>query len=199
MEDIIKKLNKIPNEYSIIKNKALNYLKYNSNIKDGIINIGNRKWAAPENYIIKIYPGINKRIIKKYENENRLIIPNIVKDFFININGLFAFGISLYGLSESMIKKGLLNRQNLECHDISIANKDWIKEYSIDRNLFHFGSRDYSYDEILGYFIDNNIIKCIRKNGEVVVEYNSFEDFLNKELNISEELENKFEPPKWDD
>jgi len=90
------------------------------------------------------------------------------------------YDISLFGLIPS------LTRSFLQCHDLTTANRDWIKEFDIDQGLFHFGGGTYSYDENTGYFYGQAKIMSIRKNGKPVNEWNNFSDFLNDELTRAE-------------
>ncbi len=75
-----------------------------------------------------------------------------------------------------------MTRSFLQCHDLTRANIDWIKEFDVDQNYFHFGGGHYSYEENAGYFYGQNRIISVRKNGKVVNEWTSFSNFLNDEL-----------------
>src|SRR5262245_52250079 len=82
-------------------------------------------------------------------------IPKVYQEILMSTNGLFAFGLSLYGLPPSMQRsRQTLSRSKLQCLDLSTANKDWIREYKIDPKLFHFGGREYSFTENVGYFMN---------------------------------------------
>ena len=84
--------------------------------------------------------------------------------------------------------KGTLDRSQLQCHDLIIANQDWINEYKVPQSYFHFGSRAYAYDENIGYFFDNNKIRSIRGNGKIVNEWTGFSDFLSDEIKEAEKI-----------
>ena len=66
------------------------------------------------------------------------------------------------------------------------ANTQWIKEYNVDKKLFHFGSRTYSDEENIGYFLDGKKIQTILKNGETKNEYGNIKEFFEEEIKISE-------------
>ena len=85
-----------------------------------------------------------------------------------------------------MHEKNLLNRRVLQCHDLAMANHDWILEYKVARGCFYFGSRSYSYSENMGYFWDNDKIKSVRKNGKTLAEWTDFTDFLQDEIGVVE-------------
>ena len=127
-----------------------------------------------------LYKGADKNWINEAEYTIQKTIPDFYKSFLTNINGCFLYDISMFGLIRS------LTRSFLQCHDLTTANRDWIKEFDVDQSLFYFGYGYYSYEENTGYFYGQNKIMSIRKNGMLVNEWDSFSDFLNDELNRAE-------------
>ena len=86
-----------------------------------------------------------------------------------------------------LYNSGQLNRSSLQCHDLTTANNNWIREYDVDPNLFHFGGRSYNDDENVGYFFDKQKILCCRKNGELINKWNTFSKMLSDEIKIVEQ------------
>jgi len=81
-----------------------------------------------------------------------------------------------------------LSDLGLHQFDLTIANTDWIREYDIDQNLFHIGSRHYSYSENIGYFMDKETILSIRTTGEVVNFFATLRDFFESEIDAAEQI-----------
>ena len=54
------------------------------------------------------------------------------------------------------------------------------------KDLFYIGGRSYSYSENIGYFIKENEILSIRKNGEILKTWDTVIEFLSDEIAISE-------------
>ena len=182
-----KRITEISEKYYPIKRISLKYLKTGSIQEGADLMIYNQKWVAPLSYGIRIFGMTPVDYIEKYEKDNKISIPTIYKEFLLEVNGCFIFDFDLFGLTPSMYEKGTLDRSKVQCFDLSTANKNWIYEYNINEELFHFGGRAYSYDENIGYFIDKKgIIKSIRNNGEVLREWFNFTEFLNEEINIVE-------------
>jgi hypothetical protein len=177
MEEINKIIDSYPDEYLAIKKQAKKYIHNNSDIENnGRINILHRPWVAPLNWGLMLYKGADNEMINKAENLINKPIPEFYKNFLTKINGCFLYDISLFGLIPS------LTRTVLQCHDLTIANTYWIKEFDVDQSLFLFGGGYYSYEENTRYFYGQNKIISARMNGEFVNEWVNFSDFLNEEL-----------------
>lgn len=177
MEELYKKIDAYPDEYSAIKKHAKRYIKNGSEIdKSGTLNILHRPWVAPLNWGLMIYKGADSKRINEEEQTIEKSIPEFYKRFLTNINGCFLYDISMFGLIPSM------TRSFLQCHSLINANQDWIMEFNTDQNFFHFGGGKFSPTENTGYFYGHNRIISIRKNGKLVNEWNSFSDFLTDEL-----------------
>lgn len=66
--------------------------------------------------------------------------------------------------------------------------------------MFHFGSRHFSYSQNSGYFLGTDgTIRSFLKRGKLVGEWGDFPAFLTDELRASEELEEKLHPSRWAD
>ena len=183
------RLNGVSNNYEAVKEISFKYLKIDGKQTGNNLEIYSQKWVAPLKYGIIIYEQTPNDHVKKFENDNNKRIPRIYKDFLLEINGCFIFDLSLFGLTPSIYETGLLDRSKVQCFDLGTANRNWISEYNVDEELFHFGSRSHSYDENIGYFIDDTgRIKSIRKNGQIIKEWTEFADFLKDEIAVVEKM-----------
>ena len=164
------------------------YSDQESNLtKNGTVEIFRRPWVAPLNFGLILYPRATEEFISKFNATHAVPIPKTYSDVLKEINGGFIFSMSLYGLPESIYSTGVLNRSVLQPLDLGSANSSWIREYRVDKSLFHFGGRSFSEEENAGYFFDNsNQILLIRINGEVLNSWNSFSLFLNDEIIVVE-------------
>jgi hypothetical protein len=188
-EKINKLLNNFDNEFISIKNCGKKYLKYCSIIDiDNSIKIGHNPIVAPENYMIVLFEGITKNWTNKFKTNTKIELPEIYKNTLLKMNGCIIFDMNLYGLTPSIYNNKLLDRTKLQCLSLDTANTNWIHEYNIDSKYFYFGSRSYSYDENIGYFIEDDKIKTILSNGKIINEYKSIKEFLTEEIKIAEKM-----------
>jgi hypothetical protein len=190
-------LDSLPVELSHLRDIGTRYLKYCSSIDiDDCVQIAHRPWLGCLNYAITFFPPAKKTWISKFRGTR---IPKNYQRLLLATNGVFAFGLSLYGLAPSMQKKvPTLNRSKLQCLDLFLANSTWIREYDIDQKLFHFGGREYSRSENIGYFISpDSRVRAFRKNGELHREWTNLLTFLNDELKIAEEIALKNSENGW--
>lgn len=161
-EILLAKINAYPDEYLSIKRQAKKYISNNSSLdKDDTLKIFHRPWVAPLNWGIRFYKGADGKWLEEYENRTQTTIPNAYKKFLLTINGCFIYDLSLFGLTPSIYSKGTLDRSELQCHDLISANKDWIREYPLNQDYFHFGGHAYTYEENVGYFFHENKIKSL--------------------------------------
>jgi len=187
LEILTSAIHTLPDEYLPIKQQALRYVKNNSQIDDNsTLKILHRPWVAPLNWGLMLYPGAPQDWLAGYHEKTGRAIPEFYSRFLSAINGCFIYDLSLFGIPSSMHEKNLLNRRVLQCHDLATANRDWVCEYRITPDYFHFGSRSYSYSENIGYFWDNGKIKSVRKNGKTQSEWNDFTAFLQDEIAVVE-------------
>lgn len=164
-------------------------------VDDGTLNIGHRPWVAELNYLFTLYPGIDRDRLDHYVRARGIVIPEVYAEVLGELNGAFCFGMALCGVPQSMASRGLLNRWILQCHDLATAATAWVGEYRVPAGLFHFGGRDYSKRETVGYFFDGDRrILCIKHRGKVLGEWTSFAEFLADELKASEALEQTLRP-----
>lgn len=181
MENISEIIDSYSDKYFAIKQQARKYILNGSNVDDKErLNILHRPWVAPLNWGLMIYKGTSKQVLCEFQYDIQINIPAFYKEFLENFNGCFLYDISFYGIIKS------LTRSYLQCHSLETANTRWIHEYKVDKSYFHFGGAEYNDEENVGYFYDGNKIISIRKNGEIVGEWNDFSVFLNDEISKSE-------------
>lgn len=184
------RLKSISDNLSSIRNIAMKYISFGFIEENGEFRIYNRTWIAPLNYAIYLFDKTPQTFFEKYNSEYKKDIPNIYKTFLNELNGCNVFDLSLYGLTPSIYEKGIIDRSKVQCYDLGTANKFWKNEFEIDKNMFHFGSRSYSFDENIGYFLDStDCIKSILKNGEIVNQWYDFSTFLSDEIDAAEQYE----------
>lgn len=168
---------------------------------DGTLCIGHRPWVAELNYLFRLYPGLESDSIERYADRFGIAIPASYAEFLRSLNGAFLFGISLFGCPGSM-RGGfpMLDRSALPCHGLSTGVRAWSAEYRVPAEMFHFGSRHFSYSQNCGYFLGTDgKIRSFLKRRKLVGEWGDFTAFLADELRASEELEEKSRPSQWAD
>lgn len=182
-------LNNLTLDWEPIKEQAIKYFDLDSKIRnDGAAQIFRRPWVAPQNFGLLLFPPVDKGWFDKFNENTNLIIPKMYQDTLSEMNGCFVYDFSLYGLPKTMYTTGLLNRTELQQYDLGTANTTWIHSYSVNRDLFYIGGRAYSYAENIGYFIDNDKIFSVRKNGEILNSWTTFSNFLKEEIKAAEEM-----------
>jgi hypothetical protein len=83
-------------------------------------------------------------------------VPSVYEEFLKSINGLFYRELSLFGVSPSLFKSNLLNRDLTEPWCITQAGADWHAEYpKADSTWLMFGSIE-GRNENTGLFIDSS-------------------------------------------
>jgi len=198
MNEIIQRINSLSRKFTPLKNAALRYVDQASKIdRHGTLLLGHRPWVAPENYMLFLYPGIDPEALERCCNQLEIEVPSLYAEFLSEINGAFLFGMSLFGIPKSMMgNPPMLNRSSLQCHCLSFAVTDWVRQYRLPFEAFHFGSRHYSSSENVGYFLNDSLIYCIRKNGEIIGQWRDLTSFLDAELAASENYEKVLHPRK---
>ena len=154
-----------------------------------------RPRLGPNAFAVSLYPPLGEEVISRYERIHGFQIPTKYRAILVRVNGFDIFKIWLGGVFPSMAEDPpLLDRSRCGPGDLSLANRSWIKEYSLKEPLFHFGGRRYSSAENLGYFLDpEQHVVAYRKNGELIQSWNSFSAFLDEELSRAEESFPEFE------
>jgi hypothetical protein len=194
------RLNRLPAELAPLKAACQRCLRYCCavEIDDATLLLGHQPWVGPEGYLITLFPGAKPAWFSKYHKKTGVKIPSMLQRFLTVSNGCEAFGLSIYGMTPSMLKEGLLDRSARQCLDIGTANRHWKHEFPIDPSYFHFGARDFSDTELAGYFLDSeNRIHAIRQGGKAVGVWSSMKTFLHDELAAAEKLACAKVPEAW--
>jgi hypothetical protein len=93
-------LDSLPPELSALKTLSRRYLRHCSSIDlSGTIQIAHRPWVAPLNYALSIFPPAKQAWIKRFKGKR---IPDPYREVLRASNGLFAFGLTLYGFTPSL-------------------------------------------------------------------------------------------------
>jgi hypothetical protein len=155
VKEMLEQLGRWPAELAPLDEAVRRWLPRSSRLSArGMMCIGHQPWVAPEGYAITLYPGLTREDLARYCQRFQLQVPPIYADFLQWTNGAFLFGMSLAGVPQSMLEKGLLDRQVLQCHDLATCATSWTHEFrGVPAGAFHFGSRDWSSRAIAGYFI----------------------------------------------
>jgi len=176
------------------------YVKHPSLLgEDGVMLVGHQPWVGPKAYVFRLYPPVEDDEFERFCRRFGIEVPPSYGNVLRELNGAFCFGMSLFGITRSMLgDPPLIDRTVQQCHDLAVAAKDWIRQYRVPAGLFHFGYRHFSDTENTGYFIERDKrILSVKNKGEVVGEWNSFTEFLADELKASEKLEEEMEPSQW--
>lgn len=195
MTAIGERLRSIPNVFLPLRQHAEKYVRFGATIDEsGAICIGPNPKVAPDYFVFRFYSPVSSESLAKRRSYD---IPIDYLRFLAVTNGCFAYGMSLYGFTpQPESSPALFSRTSLQCHDLSIANELWIREYKLAAPIFHFGSRHYSYAENVGYFMnEDGAIRAILKSGREVGCWNDSTAFLYDEL-AAAEINNQSQNPK---
>src|SRR5436305_1142470 len=131
MQSISRQLESYPDFLAPLRDAAKRYLKYPSAIsKDGVLSIGHRPWVAELNYMFTLYPGISREALDRYCGRFRIQVPAMYVQVLAAVNGAFCFGMPPCGVPPSMLADPpLLDRKNLQCHDLATAATRWVRNY----------------------------------------------------------------------
>jgi len=166
------RLDQLPAELAPLRDAALRYLRYCSAVAVGetAVYVAHQPWVGPQSYLITLYPGAPKAWVPTYEKAAKVKLPAAVRKWLAAANGFEFFRLSLYGIPPSMAKSPrLLDRSADQCLDIGTANTTWKVGYPVDPACVHFGARDYTDDELVGYFLDGRgTIRAVTQGGTEV-------------------------------
>lgn len=193
-------LDEFPSEFAPLSEMARKYLRYCSAVDpDGALLIAHMPWMAYLAYAFRLFPPAKRGWFRKYAKTCHLDIPSPYRPLLSTVNGCFAFGFALFGMSPSMLKNPpSLDRSKLQCLDIATANEHWKHGYASARDGFHFGGRTYSYTEDVGYFLyGKSHIVALLKDGRRTGEWDDFTSFLDDELRAAEEYACSTIQPDW--
>jgi hypothetical protein len=160
---------------------ALRYADLGSTVDGSAVVIAPMPWVAPLARAFWIYEPL------AFELPADLACPDAYSSILRQMNGCFAFGLSLYGLPTS---SGLISRSTLRPLSLALANLHWRRDFESADRLFHFGGATFSETENVGYFFSEDQIISIRKSGSEVQRWPNFSSFLGDELHRVETLAN---------
>jgi len=187
--EVQKFLDKLGPDFQPLKKQVEKYFDSHSRITpEGTLQVFKCPWVAPLNFGVIIFSPANDDFIDNYKKRTNKTIPGFYSDILRQLNGCFIYGFSLFGLPKSFYANNLLDRSVLQQYDLGTANMHWIHDYKSSKNAFYFGGRTYSYDENIGYFLENNKIFALRENGKIISEWTSLVDFLNDEIDLAEKM-----------
>ena len=157
---------------------------------NGVALFSRRPKLGTEAYACVIFARISQEVISRYEDLQTFTrkcdfgIPPIYKNVLLRMNGASIFGLILFGLPPSMCKDPpLLDRCARQPLDLGTANLYWRREYEAASTQFQFGSSQYSRDENIAYFLnEDGCVAGVLKRGRKVWEWPSIESFLSAEL-----------------
>jgi hypothetical protein len=182
-------IDRLDNDLCPIKEQAFKYYDIDSKVReDNAVQIFKQVWIASQSFGLVLFPPADKNWISKFEKETGKLMPKIYENILLQMNGCFVYDFALFGLPKSIYTKGILDRSLLQQFDLATANTSWIREYNIPPNLFHIGSRAYSYSENTGYFVDNETILSIKTTGEIVNSFATVKDFFTTEIEVAEQM-----------
>jgi hypothetical protein len=114
------------------------------------------------------------------------------------VNGCSAYGLSLFGLPASLPRDPrLLDRREGQPLDLAEANSSWTREYEGAGDEFHFGGREWTDEENVGYFWSEKRLCSRRSSGEVVGEWENLRAMLSDELSAAERAFTRANPSRW--
>ena len=179
------RLDQIPKTLSALRDQALSYLPLASTIdSDNNVLIGHAPQVGSEAYFFTLFAPAQEEWFENFKQRERREIPSLYRALLSVTNGYFGFDLSLFGLAPSMQESPpLLDRKKRQCHDLSLANRDWIHEFDVEASWFYFGGRALSASENVGYFLnEDSLVLALRKSGQTVGEWSNFSLFLEQEL-----------------
>jgi hypothetical protein len=179
----------IPTAFRSLRDQALHYLPLGSTIdSDNNVLIGHAPQVGPEAYFLTLFAPAQEAWFENFKQNESKEIPTLYRAMLSITNGYSCFDLSLFGLAPSMQESlPLLDRSKRQCHDLSLANRDWIHEFEVEENSFYFGCRALNASEKVGYFlIEDCLVLASRSSGETVGKWSNFSLFLDEELACAE-------------
>lgn len=158
---------------------AARYTRFGVDTDGSATVVAPMPWRAPRAKAFWLFEPLSSELLCT------LACPTFYRAILAQMNGCFAFGLSLYGVPEA---NGMLNRSTLRPHSLEHANTSWRKEFVGLASEFHFGGAPLDDSENVGYFYVNEQIVAARKSGRKVQQWNSFLQFLTDELTRVEGL-----------
>jgi hypothetical protein len=149
------------------------YVRFGTAVNNSTVMVAPMPWRAPQAYAFRLYEPLSPEVELNFD------CPDFYRAVLYQMNGCFAFGLSLYGLPTL---NGQLNRSTLRPLSLHEANTSWRNEFKGADTTFHFGSAKLSESENVGYFYSDGSILCLRESGAELKRWAKFAAFLNDEL-----------------
>lgn len=149
--------------------------------EDGVLIACNDPTRARFYFGFEIWPGLETSSIDKYCKGFGIEIPASYIEILRQANGITLGKLNLYGIPISMLNEPpLLDRAKRQPLDIGAANLHWRRPFKAFSDKFHFGSIKWTFSENAGVFFDDRgIVVAALKTGEVVQEFESYENLLD--------------------
>lgn len=198
---IVERLAGLPEALAPVRAHAERFAAYCSSVAaDGTLHLGHTPWIAPEAYAVRLYPAAKAAWVRGFRERTGISVPKGYAEALGEVNGAEFCGLSLFGLAPSMQRTTpTLDRSRSQPLDLSLANPGWAREYAGAgaQEGFHFGSRDWSRTEIVGYFWGRGGVSAVRKSGEVVGEWQDLPTMLEEELPRAMARLDEATPASW--
>lgn len=189
MSEIEAKFSKVPSKFAPIEALARKFSDQESfTVEDGVYLFGNESERGPRACAVTLFPGLQEKVISRYEELHDIHIPEPIRAFLGHFNGAILCEMSIYGIPPSMIDDpALLSRSVRNPLDIGTAAKIWRVGFpSAKETEFHFGSRNIGWSSQIGYFFryDGSVAAYSRykKADGAVNTWPTFEDWLRDEI-----------------
>jgi hypothetical protein len=155
----------------------------------GTLSVGHQPWRAPLAYAFHLFPAAEPSWLSGFEERHHVTIPAAYREFLLSMNGCWAYSLALYGLTPSLqARVPRLDRKRVQPLDLGQANTGWKFEYRGGNSDFHFGGRDWSREEDVGYFLTREDLVARRRDGEITGRWPDLGSLLADELPRAEAL-----------
>lgn len=204
MQDVINRfLESLNGQLDVIRETCRPFVSDDSIVDpaSGAMLISHRPKVAPQAYACVLFPGIPDNLISQYEEVHSKVtkgpfaIPNSYHDALTRLNGASLFQIDLFGLPSSMTNNPpILSRSVRQPLDLATANRHWLAAFKPKQSQFHIGSGPFSWEENLGYFLnEDGSVDALRKGGDTFNTWPNFGSFLAVELSRATSLYPSYE------
>lgn len=150
-------------------------------LANGARLIGNVPHIAPEAYLHYVYPGLNSNEIQQLESEIKRKLPETLRAFYAQCNGLdlFAGSLSIFGLRD-LFMEGEAGDVG-QPFSMEIPNVD-ERLADADDSFVFFGFYDWDGSQLYATPSSPRIIRCSRKSAKPLNTWPSLEAALTEEV-----------------
>jgi len=178
MADLGRRIEQLQGDLLPLSDLAMRYKVHGLSSDGNAVVVAPMPWVAPLARAIWLYEPLQSSWFPQ-----GLDCPPLYRRILEQMNGAFAFGLSLYGIPSA---SGMLTRSSLRPLSLRDANELWRQGFKGAGEQFHFGGTALSYSENGGYFIAGDEILLRKKDGAVIGTWLSFREFLASELSRAE-------------